>query len=92
MSFRLIFQGYFMRQKAEALKTFAVALGFGKLEDYTGDTSAMVLKQMAVKMGCASTVNDIEANTTTGVLNFIADNYGNKEKDFTTKHKGKATA
>lgn len=79
-----------MRQKAEALKAFAVALGFGKLEDYTGDTSAMVLKEMAVKMGCAPTVDEIEPNTTTGVLNFIADNYGNKEKT-PNKHKGKTT-
>lgn len=70
-----------MGKKVEALKEFAVALGYGNLSDYTGNTFAMVLKQMAVKMECAPTVDDIRSNTTAGVLKFIADNYGSEEKE-----------
>lgn len=65
-----------------ALKKVAVALGFGSsVSEYTGNDVVCVLKEMAVKMECAESVNDIKGYTVDQVLNYIADNYGQEEKE-----------
>lgn len=39
------------------------------------DTKVEALKKVAVAIGCADSVDDVEGNTITEVLNFIAENY-----------------
>lgn len=70
-----------MSKKVEAIKKAAVACGFGQLTDYTANSTAGVLKQIAVAMGCAASVDDVHANGTADVLNFIAENYGEEENE-----------
>lgn len=38
-------------------------------------TTVEALKNLAVVLGCASSVEDIDAETTAEVIQFIADNY-----------------
>lgn len=38
-------------------------------------TTVEALKNLAVALGCADEVADVEGNTTAEVINFIADNY-----------------
>lgn len=65
-----------------ALKKVAVALGFGSsVSDYKGDNVVCVLKEMAVNMQCAASIDEIRGDTVDQVLTYIADNYGQEEKE-----------
>lgn len=71
-----------MSKKTEALKKVLVALGHGSsVSDYTSDTTAGVLKELAVELECAPSVGDIRKTGIADVLEFIADNYGSEEKE-----------
>lgn len=71
-----------MSKKTDAIKKVAVALGYGSaVTEYTSDTVAGVLKELAVKMECATSVDNIRANGIVDVLNYIAANYGSEEKE-----------
>lgn len=70
-----------MSVKTNALKKVAVALGYGSASDFNGTTVVAVLKEIAVKLECAASVNEIPYNGIVGVLNYIADNYGSEEKE-----------
>lgn len=70
-----------MSRKSEALKKTLIAIGHGSASDYNGNSVDDVLKELAVVLECAPSVDDIRATTTTGILNFITDNYGSEEKE-----------
>lgn len=71
-----------MSQISDAFKKFAVALGFGSsVSDYTGDNIEDLLFQLAVKMQCASPVDKARVKGIAGLLEYIADNYGEEEKE-----------
>lgn len=71
-----------MITKVEALKKVAVALGYGSdVSEYTGTTIACVLREMAVKMGCAKSAVSIKAHGVADVLNYIAENYGDETNE-----------
>lgn len=69
-----------MSRKVQALKKFAVALGYGEsVSEYEGQTFAHVLKELAVKMQCAESTDAIRTNSVAGVLEYIAKNKGQEE-------------
>lgn len=71
-----------MITKVEALKKVAVALGYGSdVSEYTGNTVACVLREMAVKMECAKSPESIRAHSVAEVLDYIAENFGNETKE-----------
>lgn len=71
-----------MSRKTDALKRALVALGHGSaVTDYSGETVADVLKELAVILGCGSSAAEIRATKISGVLDFIADNYGDESKE-----------
>lgn len=71
-----------MSKKTDALKKLAVALGYGSaVSEYTGTTVTYVLKEIAVKMQCAPSVDNIRETGIVGILNYIADNYDTEEKE-----------
>lgn len=71
-----------MSKKTDALKRVLVALNHGSdVSEYTSNTEAGVLKELAVKLECAASVGEIQVNATADVLNYIADNYGSEEKE-----------
>lgn len=71
-----------MSRKTDALKKALVALGHGSnVSEYTSDTTAGVLKELAVKLECASSAAEIRANGITEVLTYIANNYGSEEHE-----------
>lgn len=70
-----------MSVKTNAIKKVAVALGYGSASDFKGSTVVAVLKEIAVKLECAPSVDSIQSNSIVGVLNYIADNYGSEEKE-----------
>lgn len=71
-----------MSKLADALKKFAVALGFGSdVTEYSGNDIEDLLFQMAVKMECAQPIENARARGIAGLLNYIADNYGDEEKE-----------
>lgn len=71
-----------MSKKTDALKKALVALGHGSsVSDYTGDTVAGVLKELAVELGCAPSVGAIRVTGITDVLEYIAENYDSEEKE-----------
>lgn len=65
----------------DSLKKFAAALGYGAVSDYKGETIQDVLKELAVKMECAPSTEDIKAEGVAEILDFIADNKGEEEKE-----------
>lgn len=71
-----------MSRKTDAMKKAFVALGFGEaVTDYTEQSVVGVLKELAVKAGCAPTVADIREAGIVDVLNFIGDNKGAEEHE-----------
>lgn len=71
-----------MRSTKDSIKKVFVALGYGSsVSEYSGKTVAEVLKEGAVKMGAAPSKSSIKATTTSEVLDYIADNYGDEEND-----------
>lgn len=71
-----------MSRKTDAMKRMLVALGHGSaVTDYSGQTVVDVLKELAVVLQCAPSAADIRATKITGVLDYIADNYGSESKE-----------
>lgn len=76
-----------MINNVEAFKKFAVTIVNAlkstsyTTADFEGETIAEVLKSIAVKLGCASTTDDIRAYSSAEVLDFIAENYDSEEKE-----------
>lgn len=70
-----------MSRRTDAMKKVAVALGYGSASDYTGETAVDVLKELAVVLECAPSVDNIRENTIDEVLDFIAENKGSEEKE-----------
>lgn len=66
-----------MSKKTDAMKKALVALGYGSaVADYKEDSVVGVLKELAVILQCAASVEDVKALKITGVLEYIAANYG----------------
>lgn len=70
-----------MSRKTDAMKRAFVAIGHGSAANYSGQSVVDVLKELAVVLQCAPSVADIRATKITGVLDFIADNYGAETKE-----------
>lgn len=66
-----------MSKKTDAMKKALVALGYGSaVAEYKEDSVVGVLKELAVILQCAASVEDVKALKITGVLEYIAANYG----------------
>lgn len=71
-----------MSRLTDAVKKFGVALGYGStVDDYSGDSVEDVLKELAVKMECAASVDVIKSYDIAETLEFIADNKGSEEHE-----------
>lgn len=65
-----------------SLVALLVALGYGTENDYDGlTTTCDVLKQAAVEMGIVGSADAVQGRSKAEVLQFIADNYGDEEKE-----------
>ena len=67
-----------MSNKTDAIKKVLVTLNHGSASDYTSDTVAGVLKELAVVLECAPSTKSIRSNNIVDVLNYINDNYGSE--------------
>lgn len=71
-----------MSRKTDAIKKLAVAMGYAEaVTEFNGNTVSDVLKEVAVKMQCAPDVDTIKSHRIADVLIYIADNYGEEEKE-----------
>lgn len=63
-----------MHRKTQGIIDAAVKLGAAESTDFSGGGVVKTLKELAVATGCAESVSDVDANSISGVLNFIAEN------------------
>lgn len=71
-----------MSNKTDAIKKALVALGHGSsVTDYSSNTVSGVLKELAVILECAKSVEEIRTNSIADILCYIADNYGSEEHE-----------
>ena len=68
-------------RKIKALRQLFAAFGYGSASEYEAESVVGTLKEFAVKAEITSSVDNIRANTTAGVLEFIAKNKGSEEHE-----------
>lgn len=70
-----------MNRKVNALKKFCAALSSSTAAQFQSGNVVGVLKEFAVKLNCAASVEEIRATGIAGVLNYIAANYGSESNE-----------
>lgn len=71
-----------MNRKVEALQKLLVAMVEGaQASDFTATSVAGTFKELAVKVGVVSSVDEVPVNSIASIMNFISDNIADNEEN-----------